>query len=257
MSEGATGAIAFGVNPFRAAIVLAGVGVTAAIAFAANEFVGPRFIAGLEREAIEARDNAGGAGIDIAFETYLGWLTRHAELSGGAGLDSEARTEAARAISRVPGVGGVRWRDGTSGGPNGDEAGAVHCQEDVEAILEARSIRFPEASADIDPASEQLLNEVAESLMPCVGSIIAITGHTDGNGDENANLALSRARANAVRWALIGRGIPADGLRATGIGSQTPLEGLDPRDPANRRIEFSVIESAPIMPTPIDTPGPG
>jgi OOP family OmpA-OmpF porin len=60
-----------------------------------------------------------------------------------------------------------------------------------------------------------------------------------------------------VRWALIGRGIPADGLRAEGLGAERPLEGLTKEDPANRRIEFSVIEKAPLAPTPIDTPGPG
>jgi len=102
-----------------------------------------------------------------------------------------------------------------------------------------------------------VLNEVASALLPCLGSIIAITGHTNSSGDETANLALSRARAEAVRWALIGRGIPADGLRAVGVGSQVSLEGLSPDDPANRRIEFSVIEKMPLAPTPIDTPGAG
>jgi OOP family OmpA-OmpF porin len=67
---------------------------------------------------------------------------------------------------------------------------------------------------------------------------------------------LSRERADAVRLALVRRGIPADGLRAQGKGSSEPVEGLDPADPANRRIEFSVIESVPIKPTPVDTPGP-
>jgi OOP family OmpA-OmpF porin len=98
---------------------------------------------------------------------------------------------------------------------------------------------------------------VALALKPCLGSIIAITGHTDNGGDPGANLALSRARADAVRWALIGRGIPADGLRAAGLGAKQPLANLDPADAANRRIEFSVIETAPVVPTVVDTPGPG
>jgi OOP family OmpA-OmpF porin len=59
-----------------------------------------------------------------------------------------------------------------------------------------------------------------------------------------------------VRSALVARGIPADGLRAAGLGAAKPVAGLDPGDPANRRIEFSVIFSAPVKPTPIDTPGP-
>jgi OOP family OmpA-OmpF porin len=36
-----------------------------------------------------------------------------------------------------------------------------------------------------------------------------------------------------------------------------PVAGLAPDDPANRRIEFSVIAPASIRPTVVDTPGPG
>ena len=63
------------------------------------------------------------------------------------------------------------------------------------------------------------------------------------------------SRARAVREALVRRGIPRDGLRANGIGSQQPVDGLAPTDPANRRIEFSVIRTEPLRPTPVDTPG--
>lgn len=248
-------------NPYRLAIVIAGAAASAALAFASTAAHGPAFIAGLESKAKAARDAAGGKGIDIDFTTAQGWLTRHPSLSGGAGLDNETRARAAAAIAAVPGIGGVSWkgRNGRASGAAGNtrEAASLHCQDDVEAILRVRTIRFSEASARIDNASQKVLNEVADALSPCVGSIIAITGHTDSNGDEEANLALSRARADAVRWALVGRGIPADGLRAAGVGSAKPLEGLDPTDPANRRIEFSVIETTPIKPTPVDVPGPG
>ena len=69
------------------------------------------------------------------------------------------------------------------------------------------------------------------------------------------NLELSQERARTVREGLVERGIPRDGLRARGIGSQEPVEGLAPGDPANRRIEFSVIATEPLLPTPVDTPG--
>ena len=126
----------------------------------------------------------------------------------------------------------------------------------MNALLDTRTIRFQGGSAAIDPASDRLVDEVAAALRPCLGSIIAITGHTDNSGAEPANLALSLSRAEAVRSSLIGRGIPADGLRAKGLGSSQPVEGLDPGDPANRRIEFSVIASVPVHPTPVDVPGP-
>jgi len=249
------------VNPYRLAIILAGAATSGVLAFASTMAHGPDFVAGLESRAIAARDAAGGSGISISFTTPQGWLTRHPVLGGGERLDDETRARAAEAIAAVPGIGGVTWqgRNGHGAGPAGArrEIASLHCQDDVEGILRVRTIRFDEASARIDRASHKVLDEVADALSPCVGSIIAITGHTDSNGDEGANLALSRARADAVRWALVGRGIPADGLRATGVGSAEPVEGLDPADPANRRIEFSVIEPMPLTPTPIDTPGPG
>lgn len=239
-------------NPRRASIVAVGGALCLALSFAATNLYGPVFIAGLEAQAEIARDEAGGKSVKLDFEDRYGWLTRHPALSGGDGLDATTRAKVAAAIAAVPGIGGVRWtREASASAPT-----SLHCQNDVERILETRTIRFSEASARIDPNSERLLDEVARALSPCVGSIIAVTGHTDGNGNENANLALSRARAEAVRWALVARGIPADGLRATGVGSKVPIEGLDPLDPANRRIEFSVIVSAPVKPTPIDTPGP-
>jgi OOP family OmpA-OmpF porin len=167
------------------------------------------------------------------------------------------RARAARAVGAVSGVGGVSWADGSAlAQGSATTLRPVVCQEDVAGLLRARTIRFEEGSARIDQASGALLDEVATALRPCLGSIIAITGHTDTSGPEPGNLTLSRLRAEAVRDALLGRGIPADGLRTSGVGSRFPVEGLEPTDPANRRIEFSVVATQPMKPTPVDTPGP-
>lgn len=254
-------AIAAPVKTGSFALIAAGAAATAAISLSATVAHGPELIALLERQAKTARDEAGGEGIAIRFTTSHGWLTRHPQLTGGEHLSPQVRARVAMAVSRVPGVGGVRWRaaglarDGAA--PPAVATAPLHCQTQVEGILRARSIRFSESSAAIDPASETLLDEVAAALRPCVGSIIAITGHTDAMGYEGANLTLSRQRAEAVRRALIGRGIPADGLRAAGVGSGRPVAGLDPKDAANRRIEFSVIATRPVEPTPVDPPGQG
>jgi OOP family OmpA-OmpF porin len=250
------------VKSLSLATFLAGALAVAGLALAATWRSGPGLVAQMAADAGRARDAAGGKGITADFALGNGWLTRHPLLSGGEDLPDAVRARAAAAIAAVPGVGSASWRSvRPRSAKEGDEQPvanvAMHCQQDVEAVLEARSIRFAEASAQIDAASEAVLDEVAAALRPCLGGIIAVTGHTDSNGDETANRALSRARADAVRWALIGRGIPADGLRSEGVGSDRPLEGLTREDPANRRIEFSVIEKAPLAPRPIDTPGPG
>jgi OmpA-OmpF porin, OOP family len=242
-------------------LVLAGAAATSVISLASVLANGPEFIAEIEANAAKARDAAGGAGITMSFTLPEGRLTRHPQLDGGELLPPEVRASAAAAIANTPGVGGVGWVPNpnrmVSVNGRAIKPSPLHCQDKVEGILRVRSIRFNEASAAIDPGSNAVLDEVATTLSPCVGSIIAITGHTDAMGDEAANIRLSHDRARAIRAALIDRGIPADGLRARGEGSRKPVEGLDPGDAANRRIEFSVISTRPLDPTPVDTPDAG
>ena len=134
---------------------------------------------------------------------------------------------------------------------------APDCASDVAAILKTRTIRFAEGSARIDADSAELLDEVAAALRPCQGGIVAVEGHTNAQGPEPANVALSLERARAVREALIARGIARQDLRARGLGSARPLTGLEAADPANRRIEFFVISPAPLKATPVDQPDAG
>lgn len=238
-------------NPRRASMIVAGAALCLVMSFGFTRARGGVFVGDLRQRALAARDAAGGKDVTLAFRDGYGWLTRHPVLSGGRDLDAATRKRVAAAVSDVPGIGGVSWASEGDG-----QASSLHCQDDVERILETRTIRFGEASTRLDPSSDRLLDEVGRALRPCVGSIIAVTGHTDAGGISKVNVALSLARAEAVRSALVARGIPAEGLRATGLGAAEPVQGLDPRDPANRRIEFSVIFSAPVKPTPIDTPGP-
>jgi len=230
-------------------------------------FLLARFIAGSSAPEFSARlaaqapaviaEAGGGDQVEAVFLTPRGFPSRHPILVGGEPLDEATRADIANAVAALPGVGGIRWSDGGMMAVSGEPVfRPLHCQEDVQALLRARTIRFEESSSRMDIGSSSLIDEVAAALRPCLGSIIRITGHTDNSGPEPGNIALSAERANAVRAALIGRGIPADGLRTSGVGSRRPVEGLDPADPANRRIEFSVIATDPISPTPVDTPAP-
>lgn len=242
----------------RIALICAGAACVMVIGIGAAVVHGPRLAARLDHAARSALDQAGASSVRASFADRYGWLTRHPMLSGGDGLDDAARIRAAAAVAALPGVGGVSWAPRVRHASQaGDDAPAQQCQRTIEGILRARSIRFAEGSAAIDPDSRELLDEVAAALHPCTGSIIAISGHTDTGGDAAANLALSQARADAVRQALGQRGIPLAGLHARGMGDSRPLPGLDPDDPANRRIEFAVISPMVLVPTPVDTPGPG
>ena len=242
-------------SPFIPPIV--GLAIVVGLTLIAARASEARLTENLAQAANAAILESGGHGVEAQFVSPWGNPGRHPVLSGGEELDETTRDRIAKAVAALPGVGGVRWADGT-GLASGGEATIrpLNCQDDVQALLRTRSIRFEESSARIDAGSRELVGEVAAALQPCLGSIIAITGHTDNSGTAAGNLELSQERADAVRLALIRRGIPADGLRTQGVGSSAPVEGLDPADPANRRIEFSVIETVAITPTPVDTPGP-
>ncbi len=236
-------------------LILAGGLLVMAISLVFAASYGPKTAAQLEARAELALRGANAGPIRASFMSRTGWPSRHANLSQGEGQTEITRERAAKAVAAVPGVGGVFWSDGTMNAESGTaDLSPLHCQDDVAALLNARSIRFEESSSEIDKASVLLLDEVANALKPCTGAVIAIIGHTDQSGSERVNVALSQDRADAVRRALLADGIPADGLRAEGVGSREPVEGLDPSDPANRRIEFSVIAKQPLVPTPVDTP---
>jgi OOP family OmpA-OmpF porin len=214
------------------------------------------FSENLASQANESLSAVGADAVKTRFVTRYAWPTRHPVLSGGEALDEGTRDAAAKAVGNIPGVGGVSWADGSVMAGGALPMSANHCEDDVQELLSARSIRFEESSSDILSASEPLLDEVSAALKPCLGSIIAITGHTDASGPEADNLTLSRDRATAVQQALQARGIPQSALRASGLGSSRPIEGLSSEDPANRRIEFSVVATRQLRPTPVDTPGP-
>ncbi len=71
-----------------------------------------------------------------------------------------------------------------------------------------------------------------------------IEGHTDSAGPDEINLALSKARAEAVRQALIERGVPPERLAAEGAGESRPIadNATATGRRENRRVEVYMIE---------------
>ncbi|MEP5633119.1 MAG: OmpA family protein [Tateyamaria sp.] len=88
------------------------------------------------------------------------------------------------------------------------------------------------------------LATLAELLQARRGLRIAVVGHTDTEGGLQANINISRARAQAVRSALINTfNAPAAQIDAEGMGYLAPIASNltpDGRD-ANRRVEVIVL----------------
>ncbi|WP_228243373.1 OmpA family protein [Porphyrobacter sp. GA68] len=237
-------------------LIVAGALVVSAAAALTAEMTGTSLVTRMEGRAARVIAEAGHTSVRADFIDRFGWLSRHPTLSGGEALDDQQRTRVAQAVAAVPGVGGIRWADGIPQavvGVDGPDDG--HCSAALDAVLRTRSIRFDESSAVIVPGNEMLLDEVADALRPCTGSVVAIIGHADPSGDEAGNIPLSRSRAQSVRKALIARGIPATAIRASGIGSAEAGENTAPGDPADPKIDFVILPRPRLIPTPVDTPG--
>jgi OOP family OmpA-OmpF porin len=116
------------------------------------------------------------------------------------------------------------------------------CQQLFSDLLAKGSIRFESGRAVIDPDSTGLLDRLIETAMRCPAANIEIAGHTDGDGEDAFNQALSEKRAQAVADYLVKAGLPADRFTAVGYGSKQPIASNDTDEgkAQNRRIEFLV-----------------
>lgn len=102
---------------------------------------------------------------------------------------------------------------------------------------------FDTGKATIQARSNALLDDVAKLLVanPQVGNV-DVEGHTDSLGSTELNTKLSQARAEAVKAYLVGKGVDAARLTATGFGPTRPA--ADNKTAAgreqNRRVEFTI-----------------
>lgn len=102
-------------------------------------------------------------------------------------------------------------------------------------------IFFDTDKSEVKPESEPALQEIAKLLAQEPGLTVKVVGHTDMTGALDANLALSRARAEAVVQALVARhGVAASRLQGYGVGPLAPVatNGTEEGRAKNRRVEL-------------------
>ena len=113
--------------------------------------------------------------------------------------------------------------------------------EQALADLTSLRILFESNSDVLAEESLEVLDQIADTLLAFPDTVVSIEGHTDFTGNSADNLALSLARAIAVRDYLVGRGVSTLNLKAKGFGEEVPI--ADNRTAAgraaNRRIEFT------------------
>jgi outer membrane protein OmpA-like peptidoglycan-associated protein len=140
----------------------------------------------------------------------------------------------------------MEGRDGETGAVYVTRIRVAESEKSVyEALLAAgrwatQGILFEIGKSSLRPESTPTLKAIAAALAEHPGLRVRIEGHTDNVGDAAANLALSEARAAAVKAALVDEH-DADGARieTAGLGDSKPVadNGSAEGRSSNRRVE--------------------
>src|ERR1700737_1032671 len=165
---------------------------------------------------------------------------REVKLSGDAFFDAAAAQIRSGLPKEFPQ--GFQLKADISVKPAVAPVDATVCQQLFSELLAKGKIRFESGRASIDPDSAGLLHPLPEPSLRCPPADIEIAGHTDADGEDAFNQALSEKRAQAVMDYLVKAGLPAGRFTATGYGSTQPVASNDTDEgkAQNRRIDFLV-----------------
>lgn len=106
------------------------------------------------------------------------------------------------------------------------------------------NLQFAFDSVDLVADSKAYIDRLGEVLgqPENTGKQLLIVGHTDGSGDDSYNSQLSERRALAVRDYLATTwSVDSSLLQIKGAGESQPLDGTNPLDGINRRVEFFAL----------------
>jgi outer membrane protein OmpA-like peptidoglycan-associated protein len=100
---------------------------------------------------------------------------------------------------------------------------------------------FSTGKATLRPEGDLLLAQFADSLAGKDYGSVVVQVHSDNVGSSDANLQLSAARADAIRQYLVGRGISAGKIVASGMGATNPVadNATEEGRARNRRVVLS------------------
>ena len=110
-----------------------------------------------------------------------------------------------------------------------------------EGRFSTTGILFDFQSAVIKPESYGVVKEIAGVLKENAGLRIKVIGHTSSDGDDKANMELSKKRAAAVQAMLVDEfGLDASRIETEGKGETEPVADNKTKEgkALNRRVEF-------------------
>lgn len=95
--------------------------------------------------------------------------------------------------------------------------------ENANSTIVLPGVNFATGTSTLTQSSRYILDEVAATLSENPDIRVEVAGHTDNTGGRALNERLSRARAEAVKNYLVGKGIAADRMVTNGYAWDRPV----------------------------------
>lgn len=117
-------------------------------------------------------------------------------------------------------------------------------------VLTLGDVLFGFDRAELAPGGQRVAAKLSDFLRRYEKRQVMIEGFTDSIGPEAYNLSLSQRRANAVRLALIRRGIDPARIRVRGYGEAYPVadNSTEAGRQQNRRVEIIISDETGQIP---------
>lgn len=182
------------------------------------------------------------------------WVLAAAFLVAGSGSASAQWTEACvgpgnkshdgRVCQCPTGSKKVRWSAGDlSDFQNTKGIRRYNCVQ-VAQPIQNYLIFFNFGAEEFSPEVDPLLNTIVEVAKKESATKVELIGHTDTALVPSLSKTISLARAEAVKAALVAKGIPASAITTRGEGKSKPLvptpDGV--KEPQNRRVEILLFK---------------
>lgn len=109
-------------------------------------------------------------------------------------------------------------------------------------VVNMADVLFDSGKYNLKPDAQIKLAKLAGIIQSHPGLSLAIEGHTDNIGSDEANMKLSQQRADTVRSFLIQQGLAPDMVSAVGLGKAGPVADNSTNEgrQKNRRVEIIV-----------------